>query len=264
MASPSVESNIYPSVEEVMNLARAVVNDSFQNGAGRVLTDSAPFSIQYLNSGIRWLQQILANSGVSNFVKDNFLLLDIPPVETPDPSVQVTISYTGYTIGTTETLDAPALPPDLIVPFVLRERATGSDNDFVKMHQPMESLPSRPQGAVFGEWEWRNDMICMVGATEARDLQMRYEARLPLIGTNANFAQTKIQIRDSADALAFYVAALFGGARGSAQAPAVMQMAEARAGQMVVRYARRDQRIQFRRRSFGRAQNGIPIGTYRS
>lgn len=262
MASESVQSAAYPTIEQVMVLARSIVNDAFQNGAGRILTDNAAFTVPYLNSAIRWLQDLIANSGVSSNIKDNFLMLNIAPVPSPDPSVQVVIGYTGYTIGT-ETFSAPALPPDLLVPLTLRERASGTAENFITMHSPQEGLPSCVQGAVFGMWEWRTDGIWMIGATVARDLQMRYEARLPLIGANANFATASAGIRDSTDALAYRVAWMYATARGAAQAPELELAAEKAAQQIVMRYARKDQRIQFHRKRFGRAQTGVPIGVYR-
>jgi len=248
-----------------MNLARAIVNDAFQNGQGRILTDQASFTLSYLNSAQRILQNKLANAGVSNFVKDNYLLLGLPPVVQPDTTVQVTIDWQGYYNGT-QTFAEWTLPQDLLVPLDLRERLSGSipsANRFVLMRRPQSGIPSRSQIGVLGEWEWRNDKIAMVGATSIRDLQLRYEARLPLVASNANFSEAKILIRDSADAMAWRVAYLFANARGAQQAPMLNAEFEAAAAEIIIRNTRADQRIQFRREGFGDGGGFAPTGVTR-
>ena len=245
-----------------MVLARSIVNDAFQNGQGRILTDQAAFTLPYVNSAQRILQNKLANAGVSNFVKDNYLMLGLPAVVQPDTTVQVTIDWQGYYNGT-ETFKTPTLPTDLLVPLDLRERLSGSGARFTRMKRPPEGIPSRQQIGALGEWEWRNDKIAMVGATSIRDLQLRYEARLPLVHANANFAETKILIRDSTDAMAWRVAYLFANARGAQQAPMLNAEFEAATAEIIIRNTRADQRSQFNRQPFGDRGGFGPLGTYR-
>lgn len=264
-SSATVQTSVYPAVEEVMNLARAIVNDAFRGGAGRILTNTAAMTLPYVNSALRTLQDKLANNGVSNFVKDNYLLLGLPPVTQPSASVQCYIDWAGYFNGT-QVYDKFILPSDMLVPLDLREREAGNNQaQFVRLRQPQMGLSSRNQVGTLDEWEWRNDQIALVGATQPRDLQLRYEARLPLIGSNANFAEAKINIRDSADAMAWRVAYLFANARGAAQAAALNQEFEAAAARIIIRNTRRDQRIQFRRAEFGDGNDGpLTVGTYQS
>lgn len=261
MPSPSVTVSVYPTGEAVMNLARAFINDSFRGGAGRILTDAASFTIPYLNSAQRKLQDYLAVNGVSSFVKDNYKMLNIPAVVEADASVQCTIDWQGYFNGT-QMYKNPILPQDMLVPLDLRERQTGSGQQFKPMKTPQDGLPSRKQTGVFGVWEWRNDKIALIGATMNRDLQLRYEARLPLINTGANLSEAKIMIRDSTDALAWQVAYLFANARGSQQAPMLAANFDSQAAYIVTRYSRRDQRIQYRRKSFARQRGVIGLGSY--
>lgn len=260
----NVQTSVYPSVEEVMSLARSIVNDAFRGGAGRILTDQAPFTIPYINSALRTLQDKLANSGVSNFVKDNYLMLNVPPVPNPDPDIQVVIDWTGYrsTDGSVSS-DKIYLPGDMLVPLDLRERLAGSPMRFTRMVTPQSGICSRQQTGPLMNWEWRNDGIWMNGATTNRDLNLRYEARLPLIASNADFSSTKINIRDSADAMAWRVAYLFASARGAQQAAQLNAEFEQAAARIVVRYTRRDQRLQFNRRPFGNYGDGVPIGIYK-
>jgi len=246
-----------------MNLSRSIVNDAFRGGAGRILTDQASFTLPYLNSAQRSLQDKLANAGVANFVKDNYKLLGLPAVEQADATVQVTIDWQGYYNGT-ETFPNFTLPQDLLVPLDLRERLGQSNQRFIRMFRPPSGIPSRQQIGVLGEWEWRNYKIAMCGATQIRDLQLRYEARLPLIGANANLAESKILIRDSTNAMAWRVAYLFANARGAQQAPMLNAEYEKSAAEIIIRNTRADQRIQFRRQQFGDRGGNMPLGTYRS
>jgi len=260
----NVGSQAYPVLEEVMDLSRAIVNDSFQGGAGRVLTDTAPFTIPYINSSQRRLQNYLANNGVSSCIKDNFIFYNIPAVPNPAPDVQVSIGYQGYTVTGQSTQSTPILPPDLIVPFDLSERQTGSGSPFGPMTQPQSGLQSQTQQNVFRIWEWRGDAVWLIGATQNRDIRMRYEAYLPAFAAGVNFNQAQVMIKDSVEPMAYRIAYMFATARGAPQAAQLELEYQKAASQIVVRYSRRDQRIQFNRKPFGnRGGLGI-IGSYKS
>ena len=261
--SATVQTSVYPSVQEIMDLARTFVNDAFRGGAGRILTDNSSFALPYINSALRTLQDKLANNGVSNFVKDNYQMLGVPPVAQANAGVQCYIDWTGYFNGT-QVYPNITLPTDMLVPLDLRERQAGNQQEqFCRMKQPQMGIPSRNQIGIMSEWEWRNDQIALVGATAPRDLQLRYEARLPLIGANANFSEAKVNIRDSADAMAWRIAYLYATARGAPQAATLNQEFEAAAARIIIRNTRRDQRIQFRRGEFGDGNGGpLTLGTY--
>lgn len=89
----------YPTAEQVMNRARAFVNDSFRGGKGRILTDQAPFTSEYLNSALEELQDLIGNNGVITLIEDNVILAGITPVAAINPATQVFISYEGYYDG---------------------------------------------------------------------------------------------------------------------------------------------------------------------
>jgi hypothetical protein len=271
----NVQVSVYPSAHSVMDLSRSIVNDAFRNGAGRVLTDNAPFTLPYLNSAQRTLQDYLANNGVSNFVKDNYQMSNLPIIQNPEAGTYVNITWQG-TLATDGSFNDPniVLPPDMLVPLDLRERLANSGQRFVRMGQPQDGLGSRSQIGALGEWEWINDTVRLYGATQLRDLQLRYEARLPLIGTpltgsmngcnsNLDLNDAKIMMRDSEDAMAWRVAYLYATARGAAQAGSLDGEYRQAAARIVVRNARRDQRIQFTRRPFATEETGVPLGIYR-
>ena len=102
----------YPNAEQVMNRARAFVNDAFQGGAGRILTDKAPFTGEYLNSALEELAQIIRNRGVITLEYDNVILTPITALPQPNPTVQIYVSFNGFFDGK-ELNKIPVLPGNL-------------------------------------------------------------------------------------------------------------------------------------------------------
>lgn len=240
----------YATAEAVANRARAFVNDSYRGGAGRILTDSSSFLIEYLNAALEELQSKLRNNGVITFLRDNFIMSPILPLANPDPSVQQFISYEGYFDGTTMH-DLPTLPDDMLMPQKLWERQTGSGLSFAEMNQPMEGLPSIMQGPFLGVWEYRQDRIYLIGSTSTEDLRLRYVAQVTPLTADDDLANTQIQILASVNALAKLTAYHYALARG-AQAATVMQTDADRYTRLIVRqYTRRAMSVRYNRRPYG-------------
>src|ERR1700693_437004 len=97
--APSAQSTTYPIADDVMQLARAMVNDMLRTTSGQILTNKAPFTVPLLNSAIRRVQRYFANNGLQNYVKDNVILPNMPPAASNDPSMQVSVSVNGYFDG---------------------------------------------------------------------------------------------------------------------------------------------------------------------
>jgi hypothetical protein len=209
----------FPTVEEVMILARTFVNDTFpglQGTQGRILTDAAPFTIPWLNHALRTLQRKLRGEGVSFPIKEQ-VLLGVPPVVKPDPGVFVNVGFLGTNNGTTSSA-SPALPPDCVQPLRVRQRQSNSGQPFRDMQMAQGGLPSTLQGAWLGLWEWRGYAIWMNGATSLYDLMIRYTSGQPPLSASlapAAFPTTNIYILDSQDALAGMIAKRYGAARGA-------------------------------------------------
>ncbi len=251
----------FPSVDEVMQLTRSIVNDTFPGigGAqGRIFTNDAPFTIPYLNSAFRKLQRKLRLEGVTFPIKDNAILLNMTPVITTDANVQVYVGFNGYFDGTTMHAN-PKLPSDLMQPLFLWEQTVGSGFPFQPMSTPNGSvLPSVLQGPYLGYWEWRTYRIYMVGATQIKNLRLRYQSgQPPLDIPAADFATTAINILDCQDALANYMAAMFGRARGAnPQAVDVIEKAGDDAmNDMAEEYVRQSQGTNNRRLAYGDGGN---------
>ena len=248
-----------------MNRARAYVNDAFNAGAGRILTDQAPFTVEYLNGALENLQDRLRDYGAITLIRDNYIMTPITPVVAINPVVQVNVSFTGYFDGTTQH-DNPKLPADLLVPMFLWERETGSNNDFGAMYQPQGGLPSSSQCQYLGVWDWRGgqagDAIWMIGATTSRDLRLRYQGQLvPIAAASAEnlWSNVQIAIQASVEALAHLVAYSYARARG-AQAAAIMQADADRAIHSILnRYVKQSQGQRFERQPYNRDGGGWRI-----
>ncbi len=259
MAQQVTPQSVFPSVEQVMNRARAIANDAYRNGQGRILTDSAPFSVEYLNGALEELQDRLRNNAVVSLIKDNVILGPITALSGNDPSQQVGITYTGFFNGTA-MVDAPKLPADLLAPLALWERQVGSGLPFVPMcPPPMQGLASQFQPNWLGTWEWRQDGIWFQGSTIDEEIRIRYQTSLPIIADPASFADTEIAILASVNALANLVVYQYARARGAQAAPTMAQDAEKFIRLIINRYVRQAQRIPYRRQPYS-AEDGNASG----
>jgi hypothetical protein len=216
-----VQSSQFETLEDVMDLARSIVNDMFpgSNGAhGRILTDSAPFTINYINSAFRTIQRKLRNEGCTAPIIDGFLIEGLPPVVQADPSIFVSIGQNGYNNGTT-VYGSLKLPSDCFNVQQVRQRQTGSNLQFATMMAANDGLASGYQNQWLGMWEWRNYQIFMNGSLQKQDVMIRYTQGMPPYAVPpADFATTTVYVLDSTDALANHIAWQYAAARGAKQA----------------------------------------------
>jgi hypothetical protein len=255
----------YPVVEDVMNRARAIINDAYQNGAGRILTDGAPFSVQFLNDALEELQDELRDYGAISLIYDNYIMSPITPVVTINPQVQVYVGFTGYFDGT--TLHAlPTLPGNMLAPLALEEILTDSGLPFMPMGQPQQGLCSAYQNEFLGEWEWRagpsGDAIWMRGATTSRDLRLRYNAQLsPIAASSPTNPWTNINIlvQASTRAMALLVAYAYARARGAQMAAALKMDKDKALRSIKNRYILQSQGIRRERIPYSRDSQGFRI-----
>lgn len=237
-----IQTGTYPSAENVLNFARAVINDMLRSQVGSILLDTAPFTNIFLNGSVRKTQRHLANNGLFSQVVDNAILTPIGPVANQDPGTQIYINANGYYNGATTNANV-VLPPDMILPLSLFQRQTGSGAQFTPMQPAKQPLQSRMPGAFFGEWEFRDDGLWMVGSTNTMDLRLRYEAMIGRISSTANYSTTSIPIRDGEDVLGWGIVMLYAISRGAAQRAEAKAMWQEECDQLIARYVRKDQRI---------------------
>jgi hypothetical protein len=251
----NVQPIAFPVIEDVTTLWRSLVNDTFtglQGTQGRIATDNAAFTLPFLNSAIRTVFRKLRNEGVTFPTIDGWILNAVPPVVKADPSVFVSIGYDGTNNGTT-TSAKPNLPGDCYQIYEVRQRVTGSNLPFSLVEQAQSGLQSGYQNNWVGQWEVRQFRLFLNGSLQAQDLMLRYQQFQPPLNTPAiDFPSTPIYIIDSTDALAYLMAADYGGARGASDN--LIKRVEAKAddaiSDMANEYIRRSQTINYQRQSY--------------
>lgn len=162
----------YDTLENVVNTARVRLNDAIQQLAGDVLTDTAVFTLTFINAAWRRLQQLLSNYGVS-ILNREFRWFSVPAATQSDFGTQVWFDWDGYFDGT-NILPAPVLPTDMIFPLDLWERVHGSNSIYTPIDQIFNGLPTVAQGVLNRLWEWRENKVYMPGSTGLTDIRMRY------------------------------------------------------------------------------------------
>ncbi len=229
---PVLPTTAYSQAEDALTLARALVNDT----SGAVFTDTLLMPL--LNSAYRGLQRELAENGVSVLMEQQDIELDL------------NIS-TGVTNTEISDVSSPQLPTDCLMPHVLWERATSNTSDvFVPMEKFTSggSMLNLQPSTYMRLWEWREDKINLIGATQSITVRVRYEKVLAtlVLGTDP------VQIRSATDALGYATAALAARSRGArALAVDLLGAAQTAIENLINRYIRPEQTTGRRRKPYG-------------
>jgi hypothetical protein len=252
----------YPSLQEIADLVRTLVNDDMPGatntpGEGQILTNASVTLINLMNSAIRETYRDCRIMGQPTLIRDNYILEGLPPVNSNlgvgvmNPAVQVALQYTGFYDGL-QMWSQWLLPQDMILPLELWERQAGTQNPFGLMRQSTGALAPRNQTYALGEWEWRGDEIWMNGATESRDVRLRYVATYAdLAATGIDWTQTYVPISDSQEAIADKIAARYTARLGGAQQAYAQQRADRSILRLRQQVTRSRQEIDFQRPSYG-------------
>lgn len=226
----------YDLVNTIANAARTRLNDKVDTLVpigGRILNNSQAFGQQVINDAWRKLQEKLADEGYSG-LEQEVIFPGVPGCTSTDPVVQVSISYSGYFDGTNPQA-APALPQGMVRPYSLWERPSGSTNSLTEMDPQLNGLPSVPKMPWNRQWEWRDDVLYMPGATGNTDIRLRYAAFFPDfadVGATPWFEAT-VPIMRCQDSFADYICREFMIARGDSDGAASFQ-ASAEANAMLI------------------------------
>jgi len=240
------EGQAYDNAEYVLNQVRAIINDVMENSAGDIFTDDWPATWVYLNQAKRIVEHELANNGVEFNIKET-VMTNFLPCASPDPTVQVWVSQSGYFDGATNYQN-PQLPGDLIIPLRLWERFSGTQNQFCQITPAKDGIDGYVSHTQqFRLYDWRTDAIYFPGAQATNDVRMRYVSYSPeLTGPTS-----VVPFRRSAIAIAFMTAWCFSVPRGSVQAQTLLEMAKNEIDQIVSSTVRRKQRRGSSRRPYG-------------
>ena len=219
---PVLPSTAYSEAEDAFNLARALLNDA----AGAVFTDT--LLLPFLNSAYRGLQRELAENGVSVLAEQQDIELDVNP-------------STGVTPTELSDTSSPQLPTDCLCPHMLWERATANTTDvFIPMEKFMSggSMLNLQPSTYLRLWEWREDKINLIGATQSITVRVRYEKLLPQLTAGTD----PVMIRSATDPLAFATAALAARSRRArALAQDLLGTAQMAIENLIERYVRPEQ-----------------------
>jgi hypothetical protein len=239
---PVVGTTAYNTAGQITALIRSLLNDA----AGNLFTDAV--LLPYVNVGYRKTQRALANVGSGTFLSDDALLV-VTAIAEVDASAQVSI--------TDATAPPNQLPPDLLVPVKLWERASGSTDEFVEMTDMTDhdGLPSQEQSLTLDYWEWRADGLYFLGATQDTQIRLRYQKSYPDLVD----ATSPVLIRQAQEALAYAAAAMAGAARGAPQAARWDAAAADALDDLVVRATQREQQSGRRRRPFSSRTGFAPL-----
>ena|ERR1039457_1846936 len=264
---PAVSTANYPSLNTVANLIRSIVDDDKAGatgtpGEGQIFTNTSVSLQNFLNSAIRDLYRDIKIMGQPTLIRDNYLLYNVNPVNSPlgvgvpNPDIQTSLTFTGFFDG---LLIWPLLllPSDLILPLELWSRPTSSGLPFREMKQVTGPLHSYYQGAELRDWEWRTDGIWMNGSTQPYDIRIRYLAKyVDLVSADINWDTTYIPVLDCEECLSDKVAVKIAQRLGGETLADAIMSAKGSLLKLRQQVTRDRQKIDFRFRLFnGENQN---------
>jgi hypothetical protein len=146
----------------------------------------------------------------------------------------------------------------MLNPIKLWERQTGTNNGFQEMTQPQDGLSPRQQGPCLREWEWRNNNINFHGATQQRDIRMRYYGALPqFFSQTLDFSATYVPVLDCTDAVAYMTAVKYARMLGSPGLADLLAESKNQMFQLKNQTIRRMQSINFARKPFGNSSGDL-------
>jgi hypothetical protein len=264
----------YPSLEEVANLVRTIMNDDMSGatdtvGEGQIIVDNQNISVKMLNAmneAIRQTYRQLRLVGDPTLLVDNHIVSNLPVVNgpqgagAPDTGTQVCLGFNGFFDGTNMN-SALTLPANLLVPIEVWQRQTGTNNTFQIVPQAQAGLPSIYQNQGMGSWEWRADGIWFNGSLVPYDVRLRYyRTFLPFTGPTLNFTNTYIPIIDCTSAVAYKTAYILDFSLGSPQAAETKATADAEILNLRNQQVRRAQAVPYHRQGYEEGQNNGGFG----
>lgn len=228
MANVVVDVSTFPTIQTITNLVRSDIRDDMAGatntvGEGQILVDNLTTSVtmaNFFNSAVREVQRRLRIVGAPSLIADNYIISAIPPLNGPlglgvaDPSVQVYIAFNGYYDGTLWH-STYGLPQGVFQVMRVWERQTNSQDVFQDLGEPADGLDGVYQTNGFGRWEWRQNMICLPGSLDTRDLRIRYQMILnAYFVQHADPATTYLPIMNCEEAVARVISRLYAARQG--------------------------------------------------
>jgi hypothetical protein len=273
---PTITASNFPTAMTALNLARERVNDLIATPFGApappadpalnftqvggtnlldVSTQSASQRTQVIfQAGWKDFIRYLEDQGHRAFIGGNLIVPALPANTSPDPAAQSYISWTEFFDGQ-NYWSTPVLPTSFAAPLKIGERITGTNAPFSPMHCGIDGIyPGWVRGIYNQKWEWRENRLYLIGAIGQTDLQIRYIKGLPPISAvgNTPWYWLPLPIPDCEVAVACFIAARVGSARGPEFVADMKAEAKEQADYIFNRQARADQRVNVRRIPHGR------------
>ena len=247
--------NPYPTINAIMNVARARVNDTANSIDGDLLTNDAPAAQAWLTIAWHWYQEMCAAAGVETLVKST-VLYGFPARVTQDVADEAWITWAGCSDGVNQ-YESLILPQDMIQPLSMWRRASGTMNNFGSpMRLADDGLPTHLDCHVF---DWRQDGIYLYAEQYEQDFRLRYSAYQPELDiTQPNSLVPLMRCDNQVGArVAFeFCSALSGSSNPDTLALAALADKEFQTGASS-RTTRRKQRMTMRRQPFNRRRGGF-------
>lgn len=220
-----------PSIADVCRRLRVYVNDTGNNGAGRIIPNTNPVIYDLLNSAVFQLQRDLENYGYKANVQEA-IFYSVPPIYGAngsgiiDPAALQNLNFTGFFNGR-QQLTLPVLPGNLITPLQAWQRTSGTQNYFGGFKQSESALMSANQGIDMGSWEWRNNAIYWNGSTQTNDVKLRFsctnQVYTPVNAAPADFSQIFLPFIEDSQPIAAWMAYEFTRGRPNVDPSAFME-----------------------------------------
>ena len=249
----------YDTLETVLNLARSRVNDVMQSLAGEILADAQPYTQTYANAAWFDMQQYLAQLGHARF-KNRCILENLPPKSSTilDPAVLPTLSWTQYYDGSGYFAppQVAVLPQDWISPLWIKERQTGLNTPFLRMHMAEDGIfPEFGYRLLNRFWNWQQDTLQLGGAQVNFDLEAEYASYSGDFVTAGGvlWQNQPVPLMRARSAFADFIAAEFCGPRGDESAQGFRDSGELKLRRLYNVQAQQKQRTTTSRRRFSSA-----------
>jgi hypothetical protein len=234
----------FPTVGDVMNLARVRVNDVMNDLSGDLLANSSPEAQPILNASWRWLQGKAATAGVETDIR-KVVIQSFPVRASDDVANEASISWTGASDGV-YSFTQPALPSDMIIPLSLHRRPSYPPNsEFVLMEQATSGMPGYIDTNIY---DWHDNAINFFAETYVQDFRLRYAAMRPSLDITLPLSTVPMMMCENC--LAERIAFEFTRKRGGTES-ATLELGADNAFEIIAqRTSRRKQRQTIRRKPY--------------
>jgi hypothetical protein len=263
-------NNSFPSLGVIANLARSKVDDDKKGatgtaGEGQILTNASVTLQNFMNSAIRDMYRDTRIMGQPTLIGDNYVLYGLPPINSAlgvgvaNPAAQQALQFIGFFDGLMVNPNF-MLPAGLLYPLEIWERqSTGAASNvpFAPMQQSSGALCPRMQVEWLGNWEWRGDSIWMNGATQIRDIRLRYIFTYPdLAAPSIDWNNTFVPVLDCQEAIADKIAVMYTRRLGGAALAEAKEAAKESIFKLRQQITRDRQMIDYQRPSYGSNKAG--------